>query len=271
MAATHYDSASQAHVHRRAAYADDMAWLRQIAGSAVSDGALRVAVGLTGFFNAASGLAFMSQDTLAAATNRSARATRRGLAELVAAGHLERRRGNRRETNDYRRGYPERPELAARRWNDRPELAARPSHDRPELADHRSVERSNSVVMTGRNCPPNPYIEPIKKAGLRVERVGGGADDAASGADRRSAGLGSSGALVGVPPEIVATFAASPRFGEGWCKSWLTPCSFDPDARALHPRTEVARRRLSQEAGRDLADIGVVVGVAGGLPVGGAA
>jgi hypothetical protein len=73
---------------------DHLRWLRQVAhDAAVTPFAVRIAVGLTHYFNRSTGEAFMSQETLADDLSASIDGVRKAVAQLEDRGHLVVRRG----------------------------------------------------------------------------------------------------------------------------------------------------------------------------------
>lgn len=53
--------------------------------------------------------------------------------------------------------------------------------------------------------------------------------------------------------------AIASRKGSAWAESWLNPCAWLDDRRALQPRTSFAARRLQEELGPLLRELGVAV------------
>jgi hypothetical protein len=72
---------------------------------------------------------------------------------------------------------------------------------------------------------------------------------------------GSSGRrLTAVPDNRRAPVAADLALGEGWARSYLDHCSYDPDTNTIHPRTGTAATELRKQIGGLLRSLGLVLG-----------
>lgn len=131
---------------------DKMQWLDQVAEDLrVSAGAFRLAHHLASkFLSREKGVAYPSQETLAALLGITLRHVLRLTNELVTAGHLSVQRGGRGHANRYRLIKYDRTDMS-----DQTEI-------RPDKYVHSSTDdRTFPSNMTGRKCPPNPMKEPI--------------------------------------------------------------------------------------------------------------
>lgn len=115
-------------------------------------------------------------------------------------------------------------------------------------------------VATGQEPLSEPLEEPLRLGDI------GHADGEAEwlGEPARTACAVLSGStsdeFTDVPEGILRTFARDPRLGDGWVESWLSPCSFNPKTRKIHPRTALAKGRIAELIGRELRGCGVELG-----------
>lgn len=180
--------------------------------------------------------AWRSQAEIAKLLHINVRSVRRCMAELVAGRHLV-------TTPSAGRGHAIVYE-ALLKADILPAIEQQKAGKKSALPAQEKRTRSAGKADTG----ARPYLEePIKPLSPQSAARAEMPDGLASG-------------LVAVPAEIRAQVVSWPQLGEGWARSWLDFCLFNPKTNELHARSDFARGRIRNEASRVLDALGLTLG-----------
>lgn len=195
----------------------------------------------------ADGRCYPSQTTLAKRAQLSERAVRANLSLLRKArliDQAQRRRKDGSRTSDQFTLTFYTPEQAAE--SAACEVAAKPSRARQTVVVGKRqiqplIKRLNSTPHAAVNAGLTSF-EPV------TENISLSARDGRPVAAARPNSFPSE--LQAVPPEVRDLVVSEPSLGEGWARSWLDLCAFNPIERTLHARSYLARGRIELDLGR---------------------
>lgn len=150
---------------------DRLDWLDRIAQDpSISPGAFRLAYVISGHINRGTGEAWPGIDHLATVLKVNEKSVRRLIDELVAAGHLTKRRGGDGRPNRYRMVLSDRTEMSDQTER-RPDINVHSDPASGEQTGHFCPsDRTFLSLQTGQKCPPNPLNEPSEEPSEDIYR-----------------------------------------------------------------------------------------------------
>jgi hypothetical protein len=157
-------------------------WLDRIAQEpSISPGAFRLAYVISGYINRGTGEAWPGIDHLATVLKVNEKSVRRLIDELVAAGHLTKKRGGDGRPNRYRMAFSDRTEMSDQ-TESRPDINVHSEQSSPDNIVHSDPasgeqtghfcpsDRTFLSLQTGQKCPPNPLNEPSEEPSEDISR-----------------------------------------------------------------------------------------------------
>lgn len=229
------------------------AWAKKVTGLRIAEKSVLNA--LAGYADA-DGKAWPKVNTLATITGMSARHVVRMLNRLEEGGLLRReprwRNSGGNTSNVYWLAIPEDELVGARSDTRVSDKDVRPLSGRRRQSCH--PYRTSSDLSLSEESSARAHSS--DKVGTNTVAAG----RTACAEDDPSAAYGSARTWVGVPVEIRDQIVALPQLGEGWAGSWLDPCGWEADTRALIPRTHFARGRIEQDLRPHLKALNISVG-----------
>lgn len=238
--------------------ADKLRWQQQV----VIDGGLSTSARLIGCLiahdlNVERGAAWRAQDNMAIALGLSTRTVKRGIAELVALGHLAVRRSRGRgKTQNYSALLIDAAEdhdsidkvIAARKQATKKVTAVSPDpEEKGSGVSPHGAEKVTPLTGKGDTRVPQSLDEPFNPP------------SPPSRANRVRSSWGDPVFKTSPFPDASVRAAIAGRLGEMGAVSWLDPAAWDGEGRVIVHCRAIAVEKLRSECGRELRGLGVTV------------